>query len=391
MAKASGGKYRVGVLGCGGTSGHFFMGFGAWPERSQVAAICDIAPRQMTRAKEAYGKVCGDATEYTDYHRMLKEANLDIVCICSYSDKHMEHASDCLAAGKHVFVEKPVGYDLEEARRLRYLASKYPDLKVQVAYSLRYYKAFMDLQAVVRKGVLGDILTAEISYSHGHGVPGQAAGREEADAGAAGGRSATAVEAASAPSPGTPGEGRGEGRRRGNPFEDRGGNYKRSSQLVHATHPWDLARYMLGEVKEVFCATGNGDMGILWMKSGAICHVLAGSVRHANVGYMQNQIVCVNGQLGSGWVHRETVEPYRWLATYKTDGDLQPCPQATELPESSHGATIRTGNLLDAIEGKAELICSLEDGIKTTELLHALWLSQRMQVKVPVLSANVTG
>jgi len=40
---------------------------------------------------------------------------------------------------------------------------------------------------------------------------------------------------------------------------------------------------------------------------------------------------------------------------------------------------------------KEELICSMTDGAKTTELLHALWLSDRMQIKVPVLPTNHTG
>ena len=231
---------------------------------------------------------------------------------------------------------------------------------------------------LIRSGALGDIVSGEISYCHGHPAPGQQRRLDEASAGAA------AEETPAQEPQREPPSGR-------NPYEDGGGNYKRSSQCTHATHPWDLARYLLGEVREVSATSGPCDMGILWMHSGAICHVLAGTVRHASVGYMQRQIVAVNGRLGSGWLNREETPPYRWLATYKTDDDIQPCPQVSDLPESSHGATIRTKNLLDAIEGKAELICSLEDGATTTELLHALWLSQRLQVKVPVLPAGHTG
>jgi len=46
---------------------------------------------------------------------------------------------------------------------------------------------------------------------------------------------------------------------------------------------------------------------------------------------------------------------------------------------------------MNAIEGKEELICSLEDGAHTTELLYALWLSERTGVKTAVLPARVTG
>jgi hypothetical protein len=63
----------------------------------------------------------------------------------------------------------------------------------------------------------------------------------------------------------------------------------------------------------------------------------------------------------------------------------------TDLPDSSHGVILRTRNLLDAIAGKSDLICDLDDAVRTTELLHALWLSERMQTKIPVLPANNTG
>lgn len=370
----AGKKYRVGVLGCGSTSGHAFAGWGAWPQDVEVAAICDVAPRQMDRCQGDYPDICGRATRYADYRQMLAEAKLDVVSVCSFSDRHLEHTADCLAAGTNVFVEKPVGYDLEEARKFKHLAGRHPSQKVGVAYSLRYYKAFMDLKALIAGGELGEILSGEICYCHGrHSQRGQRVGTDEADVGPAQPRPV-------------------EHRSRRRPYEDGGGNYIRSSQLTHATHPWDLARYLLGEVREVFAGRGNcGGMGILWMESGAMCHVLAGSVRRASVGYMQQQIVQVHGTAGSAWLTRDRAEPYAWRASYKTDGDVQPAPEVSPLPESSHGALIRSRNMLDAIEGKAELICSMVDGATTTELLHALWLSERMQVKVPVFPANHSG
>lgn len=364
-------KYRVGIIGCGGTSRLFLQGWAAWPKLAEVAAVCDINPAQMRRRQEEFPAICGKAKKFLDYRKMLDEAALDIVCVCSFSDKHLEHAGAAMAAGKHVFVEKPVGYDLEEARRFQHLAFKHADVKVAAAYSLRYYKAFMDLKAVIDSGTLGRISSAEISYSHGFSRDGR--GVDEAGQG----------EQAPA---------RRAGSRGRHPFEDRGGNYIRSSELAHSTHPWDLARYFLGEAKDVFCTSHRGvEMGMLWMESGSLAHVMAGNVRSARVGYMQQQIVQVHGSLGSAWLTRETRAPYRWQAHYKTDGDICQAPSVSELPESTHGTVLRTRNLLDAIEGKAELICSLLDGTRTTELLHALWLSQRMQVKVPVLPANHSG
>ena len=88
---------------------------------------------------------------------------------------------------------------------------------------------------------------------------------------------------------------------------------------------------------------------------------------------------------------RDLYAPYDRHAYYRTDGEIQEAPRTTELANSSHGTLIRTRNLLDAIEGKAELICSMEDGALTTDLLHALYMSERMQARVAVLPAMQTG
>jgi predicted dehydrogenase len=378
--------FRIGIIGCGGVSKFHTEGWQAWKNDCRMAALCDINPDQIKRLKKAFPAFTGEAAEYIDYRDMLARADLDIVCVCSFSDRHLEHTAACLAAGKHVLMEKPVGYSLEEARQFRALAAQHPDQKVAVAYSLRYRIAFMDMRQLVQSGVLGDILTAEISYSHPHYGTKLKAGDETAylkqHSDIAGGDTTVAV-----------------GHSRNSPYADRGGNYIASSQLTHATHPWDMARYLFGEAEYAFCtesmpalAEGSGiQMGMLWMRSGALVHVLAGSTRIPQVGGNQHQFVQVHGKLGSAWVMRDLFAPYTYHAYYRTDGEIQVAPPSTALPDSSHGVVIRSRNLMDAIEGKAGLICSMDDGALTTELLHALWLSEHMQVKTTVLPGRVTG
>jgi predicted dehydrogenase len=382
-------EYRIGILGCGGVAKFHTEGWQARKDNCRMTALCDIAPSQIKRLKGEFPDFNGAAAEYTDYRDMLAKAPLDIVCVCSFSDRHLEHVSACLAAGKHVLMEKPVGYNLDESRRFLHLAHKHPELKVAVAYSLRYRNAFMDFRSVIRGGTLGEIITAEISYSHPHfGRRIQAANataylKQHSDL--AGGDTTVAT-----------------GMKRGNPYEDRGGNYITASELTHATHPWDTARYFLGEATHAFSTDspavaampdgGQGvQMGILWMRSGALVHVLAGSTRVPQVGGNQHQFAQVHGTLGSAWLMRDLYEPYEYHAYYRTDGEIQTAPKLTQLPDSSHGIVIRSKNLMDAIEGREELICSMEDGAHTTELLYALWLSERTGVKTAVLPARTTG
>ncbi|MHB9106421.1 MAG: Gfo/Idh/MocA family protein [Armatimonadota bacterium] len=381
-------RYRIGILGCGSVAKMHVEGWLAWPELAEVTALCDNNPSQIARIKGEFLDALQNAAEYTDYGELVKGPE-DIVCICSYSDRHLEHAEACLAAGKHVFMEKPVGYNLEEARRFKHLVAKYPECLGGVAYSSRYNKAYMDLRALLRSGVLGEIITGEISYSHPRfgqrAAVKDATGYLKQQSDIAGGDTTVA---------------HGKSRRR--PYEDSGGNYIASSQLTHSTHPWDMARYLFGEVREVFSACvpkvtelepdGTGaQMGILWMQSGALCHVLAGLLSIPRIGGNQHQFVQVHGTRGSAWLMRDLYEPYEYHTYYRTDGEIQTAPAVTDLPFSSHGIIIRSKNLIDAIEGKAELICSLADGARTTELLYALWMSERTQSKVMVLPGGTTG
>ncbi|NQT92255.1 MAG: Gfo/Idh/MocA family oxidoreductase [Lentisphaerae bacterium] len=383
-------KYRIGMLGCGGVSGFHLEGWDAWKDVSEISALCDIKASQMESTRKRFPELCAKAQDFTDYREMLAKGLVDIVCICSFGDQHLEHTQACLEAGTHVMMEKPVGYSMAEARRFKHMAIKYSDRRVAIAFSLRYRKAYMEMRALIRSGILGEIVTGEISYSHPHFGK-----REEIKEGREG---AEYLQKESDLAGGDTTVQRGLK----SVYEDGGGNYVASSELTHATHPWDMARYLLGEVREVFSTEssvvldhpdgGQGvQMGMLWMKSGALCHVLAGATRVPSIGGNQHQFVQVHGVQGSAWLTRDLYEPYGYHALYRTDGEIQTAPSVTDLPDSSHGVVIRSKNLMDAIEGKAELICSMDDGARTTELLAALHLSERTQTKTQVLPGRVTG
>ena len=379
-------KYRVAIIGCGSVCNFHLKGWQAVADRVEIAAICDVVPSQMEAKKQQWPGLLGGAATYTDYREMLEKEALDIACILACGDCHLEMAEACLARGLHLSMEKPVGYSLEEARRFKYLAHRYPGAASCVAQSHRYHRAYMDLRALLQSGELGDVLTGEISYSHprlGKKESPDQSLTQQSDL--AGGDTTVA-----------------KGGKDTQGLVDRAGNYVASSELTHATHPWDMVRYLFGEPREVFStcslfdrpelsAPTGAQMGIVWMRSGALVHVLAGITRVPSVGGMQHQFVQVHGTRGSAWLMRDLHEPYERHAYYKTDGDIEVAPQVSDIEESSHGTVIRSHNLLDCIEGKAEPINSMLDGAHTTDMLHALYLSEHMQTKIAVLPGFRTG
>lgn len=101
---------RIGVVGCGAIAQvHHLPNLTDLVDLFQVAAVCDVS----AGAAEFVARKFHAPAWYTD-HRDLLAADLDAVLFCQ-SDPKTQAAVDAFAAGKHVFIEKPMCYALEEA------------------------------------------------------------------------------------------------------------------------------------------------------------------------------------------------------------------------------------------------------------------------------------
>ena len=82
------------------------------PELFEVAALCDLSPGTV----KAVGAKFGVRHTTSDYREMLERADLDAVMVLTLD--HAQPATDALRAGKHVFIEKPMCNNLDEADEL---------------------------------------------------------------------------------------------------------------------------------------------------------------------------------------------------------------------------------------------------------------------------------
>ncbi len=82
------------------------------PERFEVAALCDLSPGTV----QAVAARFGIRHTFTDYREMLDRADVDAVMVLTQD--HARPATDALQAGKHVFIEKPMCHNLDEADEL---------------------------------------------------------------------------------------------------------------------------------------------------------------------------------------------------------------------------------------------------------------------------------
>lgn len=98
-------------------------------------------------------------SSYDDYRLMLKKEHLDAVVVVTTGDKHAAIVTDCLSAGLPVFVEKPLGWNTEEAREVADLAKKTGTI-VMVGYMKRFAPAYAQMHELMgHKEQFGEILT----------------------------------------------------------------------------------------------------------------------------------------------------------------------------------------------------------------------------------------
>lgn len=120
-------------------------------EGANLIAVCDRVPELMESYVNDY-----DAKAYTELAEMLKDANIDIVCICTPSGTHAVLAEQVAAAKKHIILEKPIAMTLEETDRIIH-ATKENAVKLAVVHPNRFRPAAMKLKEIINENLLGKI------------------------------------------------------------------------------------------------------------------------------------------------------------------------------------------------------------------------------------------
>lgn len=150
---------RVGLIGCKGQGWSNLTSMLKMSE-VQCAAICDIDQTILTQRKTELQKINNQPVVYTDYRKLLENKDIDVVIVATPDHWHCLQMIDAVAAGKDVFVEKPVSNSVYEAQLMVTAANRYNKI-VQVAQWQRSQQHFKDAIAFVHSGKLGKISAAK--------------------------------------------------------------------------------------------------------------------------------------------------------------------------------------------------------------------------------------
>lgn len=107
-------KIRIGVIGAGGIANSVHMPSLSEIPECEVVAICDLHGDKARALAEKYGV----KSTYTVYHEMLAKEEMDAVYVLVNPDCTFRVADDCMKAGFHVMIEKPLGIDSYQAHSL---------------------------------------------------------------------------------------------------------------------------------------------------------------------------------------------------------------------------------------------------------------------------------
>jgi predicted dehydrogenase len=149
---------EVAVIGTGWCGGIRAETLAAHP----LVKALHVAETNAVRLSEISKKTKA-RTAVADYQELLKKTEIDAVYISATPETtHYPMARDCLAAGKHVFLEKPIAMTLEEADELIELKDR-NKLKFSIGYSQRFNPKFAYVRQCIRDGTIGRPVSALVS------------------------------------------------------------------------------------------------------------------------------------------------------------------------------------------------------------------------------------
>ncbi|MBI3433867.1 MAG: Gfo/Idh/MocA family oxidoreductase [Proteobacteria bacterium] len=121
--------------------------------------ICDIRPDRLAEVKA----LTNPATATLDYRDIIGNDAVKVVYVCTTPEHtHFPIARDCLRAGKHVLLEKPIAMELFEADELIAIAER-GGLKFTIGYSQRFNTKFAYAKKKLADGTLGKPVSVMVS------------------------------------------------------------------------------------------------------------------------------------------------------------------------------------------------------------------------------------
>ncbi len=150
---------KIGIIGAGRIGKVHAKNIAMFVREMEIKTIADPFANEET---EAFAKEYGIPNVTKDAEDILQDKEIEAVLICSSTDTHSQFIIKSAAAGKHIFCEKPIDYDLKMVHKA-IDSAKDAGVKLMIGFSRRFdhnHKAVYDM---VRAGKVGEPHIIKIS------------------------------------------------------------------------------------------------------------------------------------------------------------------------------------------------------------------------------------
>jgi predicted dehydrogenase len=323
---------RIGIIGTGGIAQAHVDGYKL--AGADIVALADVNPTALAQRQNAWEVASG----YTRYQDLLADPAVEAVSICTPNSSHHPITVAAATAGKHVLCEKPVSMNLADAQEM-IDACATAGVVFQVGHHMRSWAAAAKAKQIIDAGGIGKVTYARLRQAHDWGGAAEVRGVFGSKAHSGGG-----------------------------------------TLLDNGCHLFDLARYLGGDVRDVYAriATLKFDIEVedtaissLGFASGALGHV---EVAWTGTGWQEafwifgteGSLECDNRVGANLLTHR-----FRESAgTTWADLDIATYDLKGLMSHSQHVA-----NFLAAIDGTGPVVCTGQDGLEAVRLVLASYKS----------------
>ena len=158
---------RYALIGCGRISPNHIVA--ALKNDLDIVALCDIVEENANDKILKFDLDPNRTKVYKDYRELLEKEQPDLAAIATESGKHAGIALDCIAAGVHVIIEKPIALSIDDADAI-IKAGKEKKVLVCVNHQNRFNKSIQEIRKAIEKNRFGKLLygTAHIRWARNH-------------------------------------------------------------------------------------------------------------------------------------------------------------------------------------------------------------------------------
>jgi myo-inositol 2-dehydrogenase/D-chiro-inositol 1-dehydrogenase len=144
-------KLKLGIIGAGRIGKIHAENVVNHIRTVEIKAISDLYADKVSD----WANSLGIKNVYADYHQILNDPEINAVMICSSTNTHSQITIEAAKAGKHIFCEKPIDYDLNRIQAALD-AVKTAGVKFQVGFNRRFDHNFKQVHELVKTGKIGD-------------------------------------------------------------------------------------------------------------------------------------------------------------------------------------------------------------------------------------------